>query len=313
MEKRTVIITGGNSGLGYQCAKSIAGESRNYTIVIAARNLIKANKATDQLRADTGNTNIHTLELDLASMESIRQLHEDYCARQYPPLYGLVCNAGIHHDERSPQTVDGFESTFGVNHLGHFLLANLMLTEMVDNGRIVFVSSDTHDPARFFPYDTPTFTSAKSLAYPHSGKIGSMELYATSKLCNILCAYEMAARIAVETDKKITVNAYNPGLMTDTNFFAPNVNPVVKTIMTGVVTTLAILLRKLSNSKKSGKALADLITDVKYERTTGKYIDRGKEVASSKTSYDKLAAKKLWDESAQLVHLNQTETILTIQ
>ncbi|MBU5672137.1 SDR family NAD(P)-dependent oxidoreductase [Paenibacillus brevis] len=312
MEKRTVIITGGNSGLGYQCAKNVALNNQNYTVVIASRNPNKANHAVVNLRIETGNPNIYTLKLDLASIESIRNFTNIFLEGKFPPLFGLVCNAGIHHDPEKP-TKDGFESAFGVNHLGHYLLANLMLKQMVDNGRVVFVSSDTHDPERFFPYDTPTFTDASSLAYPNNSKNGSMEQYATSKLCNILCTYEMAKRLAVETDKQITVNAFNPGLMTDTNFFSPNVNPIIKIVMGSLMTTIAWILRRGSNSIKSGKALADMITESKYEQTTGKYYDRGKETKSSIPSYDRLAASKLWSESAELVHLSPSETILSIE
>lgn len=311
MEKRTVIVTGGNSGLGYECAKNIAKNNQNYTVVIACRNLNKANSAVENLRKETGNPSIYTLKLDLASLESIRKFYNDFCDEKFPPLIGLVCNAGIHSDSLT-HTKDGFDSTFGVNHLGHYLLANILLKQMSNNGCIVFVSSDTHDPERFFPYNTPTFTDAKSLAYPEEGKGGTMLQYATSKLCNILCAYEMAERIATKTDKQITVNAFNPGLMTDTNFSSTNLNPIVHKIMSSLMTVMAWILRRDSNSKKSGKNLADLITDKKYEHSNGKYYDRGKEVKSSKPSYDKLAARKLWNESAELVNLTQSETILSI-
>jgi NAD(P)-dependent dehydrogenase (short-subunit alcohol dehydrogenase family) len=212
-------------------------------------------------------------------------------------------------------TNDGFEMTFGVNHLGHFLLANLMLKQMVNNGRIVFVSSDTHEPPKFFPYTAPVFSNAKVLAYPDiNGEVKSgtiMLRYPTSKLCNILCAYEMAARIASETDKNITVNAFNPGLMTDTNFTSSG-NKVTRAILVGIMKVLAAIIGRLGSSKKSGKELAALITDSQYNNSTGKYFDRGKEVKSSAPSYDKTAARNLWIESAELVKLRQDETILSI-
>lgn len=135
--------------------------------------------------------------------------------------------------------------------------------------------------------------------------------YATSKLCNILCAYEMADRIATEIDKHITVNAFNPGLMTDTNFSSRDVSPIVQKIMSGVMTVIAGILRRGSNSKKSGKYLAEMITDKKYEHSNRNYYDRGKEVKSSEPSYDKLVARKFWEESAELVHLTESEAILS--
>lgn len=208
-------------------------------------------------------------------------------------------------------TKDGFEITFGVNHLGHYLLANLMLKQMVDNGRIVFVSSDMHKPPKLFLPHTPVFTSAKPLAYPEK-EASSMLFYPMSKLCNILCVREMAARLAAKTDKHITVNAFNPGLMTDTNFIPSSSNKVARAILTGFTKTFAAAIGRLGNSKTSGKALAALITESQYEHDTGKYFDRGKDVKSSEPSYGKTAARNLWIESAELVGLQQDESILSV-
>ena len=314
MEKRTVIITGGNSGLGYQCAKNITMNNKDYTVIIACRNLEKASVAKKSLQQETGNSNIFTLDLDLSSLESIRKFYYIFCNEKYPPLYALVCNAGL-TPKGIEYTQDGFEKAFGVNHLGHYLLANLMLGQMVDNGRIAFVSSGTHNPPKFFPYDTPFFTNAKQLAYPEVNadlkQIPSTLRYATTKLCNILCAYEMASRIKTETNKNITVNAFNPGIMTDTNLSSFS-NPALLSVVTTLMNLFAKVIGRQSDSKKSGKILADLITGNQYERSTGKYYDRGEEVKSSGPSYDKTAAKSLWIESAELVRLKQSESILSV-
>ncbi len=313
MEKRTVVITGGNSGLGYQCARNIAMNNKDYMVVIACRNPDKAAAAKKSLQQETGNPHIHTLELDLASLDSIRSFYDVFCHEKYPPLYALVCNAGL-GPRGTGYTKDGFEMTFGVNHLGHYLLANLMLNQMVSSGRIVFVSSDTHKPPKFFP--APVFVNARQLAYPEKNdgaqSSAAMQRYPISKLCNILCTYEMATRLVAETDKHITVNAFNPGLMTDTNFVPISGNPVSKVVMTGLMSLFGGILGRLGSSKKSGKALAALIIDSQYEYSTGKYFDRGKEVKSSGPSYDKTAARNLWTESVELVKLGQDESILSI-
>jgi len=311
MEKRTVVITGGNSGLGYQCAKYIAINDKNYIVVIACRNPQKAKNAVENLRSETGNPSIYSLGLDLASLESIRKFYYDFCKEEYPPLYGLVCNAGL-SSRNTEYTKDGFELTFGVNHLGHYLLSNLLLKQMAKNGRVVFVSSDTHDPSKYFPFPAPIFTNAERLAYPEKdggGKNNNLMMrYTASKLCNILCTYELAARLAAETASNITSNAFNPGFMPDTNLVPSAANPVVRVAMAGLMKPFG----GLGYSQKSGKALAALITDKQYERVTGKYYDRAEEVKSSEPSYDKAAAKKLWDESAELVSLSQSETLFTV-
>jgi NAD(P)-dependent dehydrogenase (short-subunit alcohol dehydrogenase family) len=308
MEKRTVVITGGNTGLGYKCAQHIAMNSKNYTVVIACRNLEKAATAKKNLQQETGNPHIYALELDLASLESIRNFYDIFCHEKYPPLHALVCNAGV-HGHSFGYTKDGFEETFGVNHLGHYLLANLMLNQMMTKGRIVFVASDMHDPPRFFPFPTPTFKNARLLAYPDEND--NIPRYPTSKLCNILCTYEMATRLAAESDKHITVNAFNPGFMPDTSLSAA-LSPVLRIFLPRLISIFAGLLGRGSNVEKSGKALAAMITDRRYEHTTGTYNDRGKVIKSSGPSYDKTAAKNLWVESAELVQLKQGESILSI-
>lgn len=95
MEKRTVVITGGNSGLGYQCAKNIAMASKDYTVVIACRNLNKASTAKKSLQQETGNPHIYALELDLASLESIRNFYRVFCGGKYPRFMRLYAMQGL--------------------------------------------------------------------------------------------------------------------------------------------------------------------------------------------------------------------------
>ncbi len=284
MAKRTIVITGGNSGLGYQCAKNIAMQSKDNTVVIACRNRDKAATATERLRSETKNPNVYALELDLASLESVRSFYKAFSRQKFPPLYALVCNAGLNRSV-SEHTKDGFEMIFGVCHLGHYLLANLLLGQMVSNGRIVFVSSDMHKPPKVFSSSTPSFTNAHRLAFPENEdtaqRNGLMLRYPMAKLCNILCVHEMASRLAAETDKHITVNAFNPGLMTDTNFMSQPASKVTRAVMRGLMTLFGAALGRLGSATKSGKSLADLVTNPQYEGCTGKYYDRGKDVKSS--------------------------------
>lgn len=311
MDERTVVITGGNSGLGYKCAQNIAKSNKDYTIFIACRDSLKAADAREKLLQETENSNIYALQLDLASLESVRKFYNAFCHEHLPPLYALVCNAGV-NPRSMTYTEDGFEEAFGVNHLGHYLLANLMLNQMMTGGRIVFVTSDTHDPSKIFPYPTPVFENAKLLAYPdENDKDQASMRYPTSKLCTILCTYEMARRINEETYKQITVNAFNPGFMPDTNFVG-GLPPVVSFFLPRFISVFAGLLGRGSNVEKSGKLLASMITDQKYEFITGTYNDRGDMIRSSEPSYDKTAARNLWVESAELVQLKADESILSV-
>ena len=315
MDSKTFIVTGGNSGLGYQCAKNIALTNSDYHVVIACRNLIKAANAVKQLINETQNKNIHSLELDLASLDSIRQFCKVFIKSNLPPLYALVCNAGVGGFDSTQLTKDGFKLIFGVNHLGHFLLANLLLRNLLDNGRIVFVSSDMHNPPKFMASNFG-YTSAKEIAFPKTNnseenKSHNHAQYPISKLCNIYCTYEMATRIKGETTTQITVNAFNPGFMEDTSFSGDS-KTLLPSIARFVAPIIALLLGVKSTSIKSGKLLALLVTSPNYEGVSGKYFDRDKEIKSSELSYSKENAKDLWNTSIELANIQQNETILSV-
>lgn len=306
MGKKTVIITGGNSGLGYQCAKNIAKSNPNYHILLACRNIKKADTATEMLKSETGNPNISTMELDLASLSSIRMFYDTFSKANLPPLYAVVCNAGISAGGVPGETYtkDGYEMIFGVSHLGHFLLTNLLLNLMGKIGRIVFVSSDMHNPPPFFRLKL-VYDNAKAISSHGPG----MLQYCTSKLCNIYCSYEMARLIATQIDRQITVNAFNPGAMSDTNFIRIEGNILLQWIMRGFSRVMGVISGKPSSSVKSGAILASLITEPALDTMSGKYLDRGKDIKSSPLSYNKDNARELWETSMELSKLSQSETI----
>src|SRR5579883_1041351 len=199
---KTVIITGGNTGLGYQCAKTIAASGQPWHIVIASRDTAKAAKAVEQLKSETAHEQISAMRLDLASLDSVRVFAREIAASNLPPLHAIVCNAGVHVFGKVTYTQDGFETTFGVNHLGHFLLVNLLLRSLIAPARIVFISSGTHDPATTDGrWNPPAYHDAYQLAWPEKGgrrPLPGIRRYSTSKLCNLYCAYELARRLEAE-------------------------------------------------------------------------------------------------------------------
>ena len=296
---KTYIITGGNSGLGYQCAKNIAIHGNNNYVIIASRNSEKSIEAVRKLILETQNSHIEYMMLDLASLQSIRDFANRFSAQVFPPLCGIVCNA---ISGGKSLTKDGFNMTFGTGHLGHFLLMNLLLKNMQD-GRIIFVSSDQHNPpsliAKLHYYDAHDF--AFSNKYNHN------IMYSYTKLCNIYCAYELSSKLLAETDKRITVNAFNPGFMADTGLAKPK-NAFENLIMQ-IAPILARLFGTRSSAIISGKLLAEYMLNSQYEGITGKYFDRDKEIKSSELSYNKENADKLWKQSIELTKLQQDETI----
>ena len=312
---KTVIITGGNSGLGYQCAKTLASANDQWHIVIASRDPMRTSTAVEQLRRETAYPAIDALPLDLGSLDSIRTFEASLQACDWPPLHAIVCNAGTQSMQGITYTQDGFETTFGVNHLGHFLLVNLLLRHLVAPARIVFVSSGTHDPetldGRFAP---PQYHNARLLALPdEAAPLSGMRRYTTSKLCNILCAYELHRRLHTEgyhtADCPITVNAYDPGPVPGTNLIR-DWNPIVRRLVKSP------LLRwfgvHISDVETSGAAMAHLILDPELAHVSNKYFQVSRERSSSKESYNEATAKELWHTSAELVKLQPNETILRV-
>ncbi|MEC0242352.1 SDR family NAD(P)-dependent oxidoreductase [Paenibacillus dokdonensis] len=316
-QKQTVIITGGNSGLGYECAKQIAKYDNNYYVILACRNAAKAKQAVNSLIQETKNNNITSMELDLSSLESVRNFIGNLSKMDYPPLYALVCNAGVQFIDDTHYTKDGFEITFGVNHLGHFLLANMLLEQITPGGRIVIVSSGTHDPLKKTGMPEPVFVNPQQLAFPDP--TGTNEVisligrrrYTTSKLCNLYFTYELARRIKQQTDKRITVNAFDPGMMPGTGL-AQSYTPVMKFVWNYVLPVLTLFYPNVNTVRQSGSALANLVTDSKLDQTTAKYFEGKKQINSSELSYNNENWSSLWKASVEMSKLTQAETILKV-
>ncbi len=315
---KTVIVTGGNCGLGFETARAILQERDGWHVVIAGRSQERCNEAADRLSQPAGTVPVEAMVLDLASLAAVRQVALDFSAGHRPPLRALVCNAGVQHVGPTERTQDGFEATFGVNHLGHFLLANLMLRHLEAPGRIIFVSSGTHDPGQRSGMPTPLLNHARSLAAPDDeeearrkpGSVGRRR-YTTSKLCNVLCAYEMDRRLketdASTPDRPITVNAFDPGAMPGTGL-ARGYGPAARFAWHSLGTLLSWALRPFNANfhfpAESGQALARLVLDPALESVSGRYFEGLKEIRSSAESYDLAKAAALWEQSAELVGLS---------
>jgi NAD(P)-dependent dehydrogenase (short-subunit alcohol dehydrogenase family) len=320
--QRTVIVTGGNTGLGYHCAKSLAASDQGWHIIIASRDQTKASAAVRNLINETSHRHIEALQLDLASLVSVRAFAATVAQHPAPPLGAIVCNAGISIAGGLTYTTDGFETTFGVNHLGHFLLINLLLRQITTPARIVLVSSGTHDPdtldGRFNP---PLYYNAVHLARPEeSGRppLPGIRRYSTSKLCNIFCAYELNRRLIAEghstAEHPITVNAYDPGPVPGTGLVR-DYPATARTLWESSVFRRALNMigLKISDVATSGKAMARLISDPALAGVSGKYFQIAQERASSQESYDIRKAAELWESSAELVKLMPDETIFQAQ
>ena len=193
----TYLITGGNAGIGLATATALARGGER--VFITSRSPAAGEAAVTRIKAESGSGDVRLLHLDLASLSSVRACAADYLALD-EPLHVLVNNAGL--AGQRGLTADGFELHFGVNHLGHFALTQLLLERLAASGpgsRIVNVASEAHYAARGIDFDavrrrTPTFTGQRE--------------YAVSKLCNVLFTQELARRVTA-------VNSYalHPGVV----------------------------------------------------------------------------------------------------
>ncbi len=313
-QRRSFIITGGNSGLGYATAKHLAEQDSSNHVILACRNMTAADEAVRTLIEKTSNGNITATPLDLASLHSIRAFAAHFKNSTHPPLYALICNAGGINVGPIQHTEDGFESTFGINYLGHFLLTALLVGDMTPSGRILFVSSGTHDPANKTLAAPPVYDNARTLAYPpddgERSLAASQQRYTTSKLCNVYCAYELADRLR-QTGKDITVNAFNPGEMPGTGFSRTFPGPI-KFVAKYLNYASVPFRSSVHTPDQSGRALATLVISHDYDQATGKYFDGLTEKRSSADSYDIENRKDLWRTSVELTGLTAAETILDL-
>ena len=315
---KTVVITGGNSGLGYACAREIA-EHENFYIILACRNAQKANEAVTKLKNTANSNRIKAMSLDLADMTSIRSFTANLASLDIPPLGAVICNAGVQFVRSLTYTKDSFETSFGVNHLGHFLLVNLLLTQLTAPAKIIFVSSDTHDSSKTTGMPAPYFRDPHLMAYPQQdptlkdksiGELGRIA-YTTSKLCNVLCAYELSERLQQQNLSSITVNVFNPGLMPGSGL-AQDYTTAAKFVWNNILPIFSRFVPNINSIEDAGKALAKLVLDPELDSTTGKYFSGFKTVDSSQESYDRSKAKQLWDSSIRLTQLKSEETIFEL-
>lgn len=299
---KSVIITGANAGLGFACAKTIARSQQAWHLVFGCRSIAKGEIAKSKIATELGFNEISVLELDLASLQSTRGFVNEFKQMALPPLKGLVNNAGMQIFSGLEYTEDGHEKTFGTNHLGHFLLTNLLLPEFEEPARIVVVSSGTHDPRTLEGrYNKPVFLGANRLSKPQSKKeMSGLQRYATSKLANLLFAYELARQLE---HRHITVNAYDPAAVPATNLLNSIKNPVVRWLTRSSSKLFSLFGVITSTPEISGSAMARLLLDPVLEEVTGKYYQIFSEKQSSSASYDEDTARDLWKESMKLTGL----------
>ncbi|KAL3690349.1 hypothetical protein R1sor_016658 [Riccia sorocarpa] len=280
----TAIVTGGSGGIGEDTARVLA--LRGAHVFIAGRNLEAGKIAKDEILEKVPNAKVEVMELDLSSLASVRRFAEEFLARNVP-LNILINNAGImwHPYQLS---VDGVEMHFATNHLGHFLLTNLLLDKMKETaiqtgieGRIVNVSSLAH-----------------TLSYSggiHFGEVNeksgysSQLAYGQSKLANILHANELTRRLERE-GANVRANSLHPGEIATgltrhsriIGAAARIVSRFLKTVSQGAATTCYVALHP------------------NVKGVSGEYFSNCNIAQPGNYAKDEELAKRLWDASVEM-------------
>lgn len=292
---RTAVITGATSGLGLECARALLAGDDSWHVVLAVRDPARGAAAVAELAAPQRCT---VLPLDLASLRSARAFGRVLVDAGLPPLRAVVCNAGLQVPDGTKLTEDGIEMTFGVNHLGHFVLVQGLLAQLDRPARIVVVSSGTHDPAKFTGMPKPSYVSAEELAHPPAGAdVNGRRRYTTSKLCNMLFVYELDRRLGHGADG-VTVTGFDPGLMPGSGL-ARDYSPLGRLAWRYLMPALRVL-PNVNAVRTSGARLAALVWDPRFDGVTGEYFEGAKAIRSSADSYDEALARDLWDTSERL-------------
>jgi NAD(P)-dependent dehydrogenase (short-subunit alcohol dehydrogenase family) len=229
---------------------------------------------------ETGNANVALLLADLSSQAQVRRLVGEFQSR-FSRLDVLVNNAGAIFTRRNLST-DGIEMTLALNHLGYFLLTNLLLDTLKASApaRIINVSSDAHQSGRI------NFANLQG-----QQRYGGWRAYCQSKLANLLFTYELARRL---DGTGVSANAMHPGFVA-TRFGRNNRGMFALLIRTAQLTALS--------PEQGAETLIYLATSPEVEGITGTYFVKKRPVKSSSISYDQTAAQRLWQLSTNLTGL----------
>jgi retinol dehydrogenase-14 len=275
----TILVTGATSGIGFHASVDLA--RRGARVVMVGRDPARTDAAVAAVRAQTGSTAVSSLLCDFSSQAAVRRLADAFRAGN-DRLHVLVNNAGGVNKTRST-TLDGIETTFAVNHLGPFLLTNLLADLIVRSApaRIVTVASVGHRAG------TLDFAD---LGYQRGYSI--MRAYSRSKLANVLFANELARRLA---GSGVTSNSLHPGSV-DTAIWSGApwwAQPIIQTLFRPF----------FISAERGGSYIVALVTRPDLAGVTGTYFEKADAVAPSALAADAALGRRLWEVSAAMVSL----------
>ncbi|HXW34714.1 MAG TPA: SDR family oxidoreductase [Acidimicrobiales bacterium] len=279
MSGKTVVVTGGNSGIGLETALALSRAGAK--VVITARDRDRGESAVKDIES-RGGSDVGLSVFDLASLASVREGAADILDR-CPRIDVLVNNAGVVLTDRQ-LTVDGYESTFAINHLGPFLLTKILTDRIRDSApsRIVNVASSAHRSART-GLDFDDLQSSKGYS--------AMQVYGKTKLANILFTTELARRL---DGSGVTSNAVHPGTVA-TGYGRDGDTSGWLALGIGVARPF------MKSPEKGAKASIYVASSPDVANVTGGYFIGTKQRTPSSAARDEAGARRLWEVSEQLV------------
>ncbi|MDP2578102.1 MAG: SDR family oxidoreductase [Candidatus Palauibacterales bacterium] len=282
MRDKLCLVTGANSGIGRATAEELA--RRGATVVMLCRDRGRGEAARARIATRVDGARLELLIADLASQRSVRRAAEEFKSA-HPRLDVLINNAGVFWGRRQV-TGDGLEATFAINHLGHFLLTQLLEEELKASApsRIVNVSSSAYKAARL------------NLADLQSERgYDAMRAYGNSKLANILFTYELARRL---DGSGVTANCLHPGVVRTR--IGRNAPPLI---------WLFFLVMKplLLSPAKGAATTVYLATSPEVERVSGKYFVKQVPQPTAARTYTEETARRLWEISEKLTDLTAAD------
>lgn len=283
---KTVVITGANTGIGKETAQELA--KRGGRIIMGCRDLEKCEAAAKEIRGKTLNPHVYACKLDLASLKSVRQFAERI-NKEESRVDILINNAGV---MRCPdwKTEEGFDMQFGVNHLGHFLLTDLLLDKLKDSApsRVINLTSLAHIVGKI-DFDDLNWERKK---------FDTKQAYCQSKLANVLFTRELATRLQ---GSGVTVNAVHPGVVATE--LGRHTGLHQSQFSSSVLSPFFSLLVK--SPELGAQPSVFLAVSEEMEGVTGRYYDVMTEKEPAPQALDDEAARRLWEVSSRLVGLKE--------
>ncbi len=274
MEGKNCIVTGGNSGIGFETALGLATAGAN--VIIVSRNQEKAEAAIKSIKAKSQNKNVDFVLADLSSQKSIKDAAK-YILKEFDKIDVLVNNAGTWFS-KLVLTEDGVERQFAVNHLAYFLLTYELLGALhkSDDARVICVGSDSHFHGKI-NFDDLTLGK----------KYHGLKAYAQSKMANVMFVYELDRLLKGRNIDNISINCVQPGL----------VKTDIGLKHTISLHGLAWRIRRMGgvSPAKGAETSIFLASSDEAKGESGKYWDKCKPKPSSKRSYVQEDATRLWD------------------